>query len=209
MALGQVNKKIIIQNFGLQNLGINKYTPGVQLANGKAFLPPFGVKPTVKQGQQDEPLYRSGFLGTPVWSNLVIEAQSYTDPVTGAVVEVPQFIFDTVLIVITRKHNIIRTPVQGLDGTIKEYIAKGDWDINIKGGIFGSVNRRPTDDISKLKQIEAANIALTVQSPFFKEFDINSIVIDSATFPQIAGGYAYQMFDINAISDVPVILQMK
>ena len=94
-------------------------------------------------------------LGTPYWTNLKVLPLSYTDPITQEFISVDEQEYITCLITITGSKNVIKTPIQGRNGTIKEYIAQNDYSINIKGGIFGANGVRPSDKInlsvSKLK----------------------------------------------------------
>src|ERR1035437_375891 len=71
-------------------------------------------------------------FGKPVWD--VIEFR-YTTPGESTIF----CVLPIALIEVTNTRNVVTTAVAGLDGTIKEYISDGDYIINIKAKIVGSV----------------------------------------------------------------------
>lgn len=176
------------------------------LPNKKTFNTIAGrIAPIIK----DAPLPALSPLGTPQWTNLVISGETFTDPVTQKIVVIPDYVIYTCLITLTGEKNIITTEVQGKNGTIKEYIAQKDWSINIKGGIFGKNGQRPKLDINILKRaLWNANISLRVKAPIFDEWDITNIVVQSINVPEQMGGYSYQLFEITALSDEDLILNL-
>lgn len=149
-------------------------------------------------------------LGTSIWTNLVITGESYTDPVTGSNIVIPDYTIYTCLIELSGDKNILKTPVQGRNGTVKDYIATNDWEINIKGGLFGLNGQRPKQDINTLKRaLWTANISLGVKAPIFDEWDITNMVVESIRVPETMGGYSFQLFEIKAVSDTNLILNLS
>lgn len=204
--------KLIIKSFGLGKVQTLIYEPGI------AKLGPSHNK-TLQQQQQDqilpayagrdEILYNSK-LGTPIFTNLVFPSFSYTDAndklvkVESSTGSLNALVLDTVLITVSQQKNIIKTPIQGRNGTVKEYISDGDYQINIKGVLTGSNGMHPYDEVHQLKQILNAPVAVKAVSRWLQNLDVDSIVVDSYSLPQMEGGMSYQAFEINAISDLPV-----
>lgn len=157
--------------------------------------------------QQDKPLYK-GELGNGVYSNLDISSGQWTDN-SGKVIQFDGITLDTVLFVVNQSKNIIKTAIQGRNGTVKEYIADGDYEIQISGIITGSNNLYPQDVVDQLKRILDAPVALRVNSYYLNALAISNIVVESYTIPQEPGGRSQQGFSINCVSDIAVILQIN
>lgn len=155
---------------------------------------------------EDQKLYDSK-LGTPVLTNLVIEAAQYTDE-NGTTRNFPRLTFDTVLMTVANSKEIVKSKMQGRRGTVKQYIALGDYDVTINGIITGSNGVYPKQDVSDLKNMLEANIALNVSSWWLQIWDVDQIVVEDYEIPQISGGYSYQPFSIRASSDQPIELEV-
>jgi hypothetical protein len=53
-----------------------------------------------------------------------------------------------------------------------------------------------------------ANIAISVVSWYLQNLDVSSIVVKDYEIAQEAGGYSFQNFSINALSDTPTEIQI-
>lgn len=208
-------KKIIIQAFGLQAVETGVYAGVINGIVGATKLQSYAktnnneYDGALPQKAVADPTIGTSQLGTPIWDNLVIKAGSYIDTVYGPV-NYEELRLDSILITIYQAHNVIITPIQGRDGEVIEYIGKMSFRINIKGGVFGTGNVRPVSDIANLKLTLQSNKSLIVKNcGFLSEWDISEFAILDKHLPQIAGGYNYQLFEINAIQDTPVILAQQ
>jgi len=152
----------------------------------------------------DKELYKSS-LGTPVLTDLTFEEGSYKvqDGRTFAFVKNVQA---TVLITLQQTKKIVKTEIQGRDGTVKEYIGMGDYAVTINGILTGNNGQFPIDQLQLLKAVLIAPIAINVTSRYLQLFDIYQIVVESFNIGQQEGGYSYQPFTINAVSDEAVKL---
>jgi Domain of unknown function (DUF6046) len=156
---------------------------------------------------RDAPL-RISELGTPVMSDLNIQQGGYTDE-SGVKREFIGLQEDTVLFTVSMSKNIITTSIMGRSGTVKEYISDGDYQINIQGILTGKNGVHPSAKKAQLKAVLDAPIALNINSRYLNDLGIYSIVVTGYEFPQVMGGYSQQVFSINAISDLPVILDLN
>lgn len=205
-------QKIIIQSFGLQAAEIGLYAGRIGALRARDALRG-GLNVNGYEGKTgtpplpDEPIGKS-ILGTPVFDNLVIKAGSYTDTVLG-VQKYFTMRLDSAIITISQQNNVVLTPIAGRDGEVIEYVSKMSNRINIKAGIFGTGNKRPSADIATMSIALNSNDVLQVQSGFLSEWNITELVILDKNIPQIPGGYNYQVFEFNAIENVPVILAQK
>lgn len=151
-------------------------------------------------------------LGTPVMGNLDIASGSYTYPATDGTDKTEPYdgiTIDTVLFDVNQDKNIIKTQVQGLKGSIKEYISQSDYVIKISGIITGKNGIYPHDEVQALRKILIAPVALKINSRYLTLMGIDRLVVEGYSFPQSIGSYSYQAFELNCLSDLPVPLTIN
>ena len=158
-----------------------------------------GVDPL---SRKDPALATLSQLGTPIWDRVKFDAVNYTLS-DGTQRTSPAMEFEAILISVVFPRNIVKTSIQGRDGEVKEYIGEGDAQITFRGVICGSNGNYPTEEVGILKDIIKAPVAIPVISRYLQNLDIHSIVFEDRTLEQEEGGYSYQTFSLNAISDTP------
>ena len=156
-------------------------------------------------------------LGNKVFSNLEVQADEYE--LDGKRFQFQDLIFDTCLFVVTQTKNIVKTPIQGRSGTVKEFIGNGDYNISIKGVISGakdryplngnSVNNANVNSVNNLIVMGNAPIELSLNSWYLNMIGIYKIVIESFNLPQRDGSYSTQFFEIEAVSDTDFIVDLN
>lgn len=179
--------------------------------------------------EMDEPVGFSS-LGTPVFSDLTLLGCQYTNE-KGKVVRLENDRYrssktqsvkgnnsgigvgfymnlETVIMIVNNPIKVIKTEIQGRDGTVKEYIGKGDASITINAIITGPNGAYPREEVNRLKQWLDAPVSKEVVSWWLDNLGISNVVIEDYSFPQAQGGYSYQPVTINAISDAPVELKI-
>lgn len=109
------------------------------------------------------------------------------------------------VVAMTRTKQIVTTAVVGMAGTVKEYIADGDFDINIAVGLQGTqdgliADVYPEEALRQLRKFLEVDKPIQVQSAFFDLFEINRLVIKSYSLTQ-ATASNYQELSISALSD--------
>lgn len=180
------NPELIIKTFGLSALQTSIY-------KGK-------ITPTV----EDEPLktrFQNRTLSTPVFSDLHFDNITLNNGVEVTHI----YPIETVLFSIQQSKNIVKTPINGRNGTIKEYVGMGDYSINIKGVIAGTRGRYPVEAVDNLMEFLTYNQSIKIYSKHLNErFNIDEIVILDFDLKQEEGRYSQQSFEINALSDYPV-----
>ena len=137
----------------------------------------------------------------PICFPVTIQGGKYRDE-EGREVTFDSIRLDTVLLTISQSKNIVTTQIQGRNGTVKEYIGMGDYNISIQGIITGTNGVYPIDAVSNLKKILVASVPLAVNSWYLQNLDIDSVVVNDFTLNQVAGGYSYQPFVITCLSDL-------
>lgn len=144
---------------------------------------------------------------TDVYSNIVFQSFEYLDEDEIAV-DVFGLRIDLVLMDIQMSKNIVKTVLQGRNGTVKEYISDGDFSVTINGKLYGpGANAYPYDDVNALLSIINAPVAIPVEGDYLKQFNISSLVVESYNMPQEEGIRNYQSFTLNCVSDKELILE--
>lgn len=148
-------------------------------------------------------------LGNPIYSNLIlntidpyVDFLGKTQPGTSS-----NIVLETVLITIEQPIRIVKTEIQGRDGSVKEYIGQDDAKITINGMLTGSNGGYPSATVANLKKWLDAPVSKGVTAWWLNDLGISQIVVESYSLPQMEGGISYQMFSISAISDVPIELK--
>jgi hypothetical protein len=185
----------------LRKMGVPTTTPIVKNDNPYEGRIPVGVDP-------DPAMYMST-LGTPVVADIVFQGGAYTDDETGRVVTFAEVTLATVLVTVSQPKRIIRTEIQGRDGSVKEYIGMDDFQVSVNGIITGTNGTFPFQEVAALHKILRAPITIPVVSAYLQLFDIFNLVISDYAFDQEPGGYSKQNFTINSISDKPVELLIQ
>jgi hypothetical protein len=226
---------VIPKDEGLRLLTEGGFYAGVKIINAKAMAPradnnPYQNQPDTKLDYtKDSPIGISS-LGTPIYSDLTLLGCTYTDNLTGNKVTLPNDRYrqggnsnsqsgsaqkggfymnlETIIITIDQPIRIIKTEIQGRDGTVKEYIGKSDAVITINGSINGKNGVYPKDEVARLKAWLDAPVSKGIVAWWLDNVGISNLVVDAYSFPQEEGGYSYQKFAINCSSDAPVELRI-
>lgn len=116
-----------------------------------------------------------------------------------------RLVMNDAVVVINRQREIVMTSIVGMDGTVKEYINEGDYQINILVGILAAENgvisdSYPEDGIRQLRAFLEEKSAIKVYSKFLDLFGIDRIVIKGFDVVQ-ATESNYQQINLTAVSD--------
>lgn len=156
---------------------------------------------------------QQSYLNTNVFSNLIFEPDPSTGQ-TGTFTDIDGvdqtfsgLRIDTVLFQVAQSKNIVKTAVQGFNGTVKEYTSDGDFEINVAGSIVGeNPNEYPETDVQTLIKLLSIPEPLEITSEFLGFFGITTVVVESFAFQQNAGFRNVQPFTIRMLSDRPIEL---
>jgi hypothetical protein len=201
LAQSPPNPYLLIRSLGLDSRKVYLYRAGQgDDLPGSAIA----FDPNSDQFFDTDDRFKAGYstFGTPIISNCVISAPGHRNPSTGASISPSSIVLDVVLHEVTQERNIVTTPVNGRDGTVKEYISDGDYAISLKGKIVGLGYLYPLVAVQNLLKVCRAKIAVDVESPYLREvFGITRMVIASDRLWQEEGVEGEQMFEIMALSE--------
>ena len=128
--------------------------------------------------------------------------------------------FEECIITINQEKNIVATPMEGRDGTIKEYISDGDYSISVEAAVCSYIiNQKdeadqqashayPKEQIEKAIRFLKIKDALEVQSDFLTLYLIKNVVVKSYAMVQETHSNR-QAFTIQMLSDTPYEIKIK
>lgn len=210
--------------------------PIIQKNNEKTLIKGFGL-PLVQRAlitantlsiKTDAP-DKISYFGTPIYGSLFIQKPEYSsfeyNPFSKVYQQSPivlasnstiagneGLLLDNVIIDVTQNKQIVTTEISGFNsGTVKEYINKGDYAINIRG-FFATKNpdEAPLVDSSILTSYCSAPVTLSITNTFLNRiFNVNNIVITNLSMSQQVGIRNVQYFEISALSDNPFDLKQQ
>lgn len=150
-----------------------------------------------------DPEQKKSYLGTPIYSNLIFNADSETP-------ENQSIIIDTVLMAMVQNKIVVKTMVSGRPGTVKEYISLGDYEIEIAGVIVSEqANVFPRDQVIALENLLKLGKEIAVSSNFLQLFSIHSIVVERYRIEEKLGTRNEVPFSIFATSDAPFEIKIN
>lgn len=182
----------------------------IEFLLGNARL--LAVKPKVYQGGEElEPSSNTynlesaaidysdaptSYLGTPIIAPVTIKSKD----------ESISLMLDIALFQINMQKQIVTTALQGVSGTVKEYISDGDYVISITGVLTNPTGSYPTEQMQVLHQLLLLPEALIVESSLLQLLGIYNIVVQSYSFEDRAGFENLQDFQLECLSDNPIEL---
>lgn len=134
------------------------------------------------------------FLGLPVFADVRFPASA----------DNPLIVLQTVLVEVAMQKTIVKTAVQGRRGTVKEYVSDGDYEVRLRGALVSAGSSAfPHGDMKDLQELLARRTSVEVVSDYLRLFGIYNLVITGYRFPQSEGMQNTQLFEIEAVSDLP------
>lgn len=190
--------QIVLSNFGLSNVKPIFYRAGL------GETPPAGAanEYPVQVGKDVGNMTGEGWDAAPKsWMGLPVFAD-VRFPMPG---NRPDINLQTVLVEVSQRKQIVTTAVQGRNGTVKEYIADGDYEVRIRGAIVtgAGADNYPYQDVRDLHELLSRSEAVEVVADYLRLFNIYSLVVTGYSFPQTEGLQNTQLFEIEAVSDLP------
>ncbi len=195
---------------------IQVFTPNAeQLARGTAvhLAFRFGMQ-TAKPFKISEQV---GDAGNPTFSELKdLEGRNWLTSLAIAFGD-KKIELDECIISVVQEKNIVTTALQGRNGTIKEYISDGDYQISIIAAVSNYKEKDnehqasfeyPEDKVRQLVELLQLPETLTMQSDFLEVFGIKSAVVTGFSLEQETHSNR-QSFQIQMLSDLPYEIRLK
>ena len=115
-----------------------------------------------------------------------------------------EYLLPNTMMSIMSKKNIVTTTLVNRDGTVKEEISMGDWEINIKGVLVGKGSRYPEEEKQKMVDWYKEKKTFNIQNArtAICLADCEKVVITELRFPEIRGFENTQPYELKLLSDV-------
>jgi len=193
--------------FGLTGVGI--YFPRTGVPDTTKVK--YGSIPTIDVKDSNQAL---SLLGTPVIDQVYVKPINYTildRNNNKKLINFPGYQFpDATLIEVNLPKIIKKTPVNGNEGTVKEYIGIDDYRITIRSVIVNpDEDYTPEKEINNLMQMFKVNTSLQVVNPFLNLLDVDEMVVENLDFPAVEGFPNVQAFVLECVSDRPYELKIR
>jgi hypothetical protein len=150
------------------------------------------------------------FLGAPIYEQIVLRVPA---TFTNGKLQAEEFVYKFPgwpLFDISAAWLIVKENVQGGSGSVKEFISQDDFSITIRGFLINEdSDSYPDLLLFSLWKVINAKKSLAIYSHVFNLLGIFNIIIQDAKFPAVEGYPNMQPFELNCISDAPVILEIK
>jgi len=171
------------------------------------FLALRAFKPLHQNGD-DVNLTGTDYFGVPTLTSLALQYKDKKMELLECIITVNQ------------EKNIITTPMQGRDGTIKEYISDGDYSISVDAAVcnyvvnqndtvdFEQSHAYPLEKLDELISFLKIKDTLAVQSDFLTLFGVKNIVVKNYGMVQETHANR-QSFQIQMLSDTPFEIKIK
>lgn len=183
---------------------------------------PFFVTTPIRMGEQQnnigynastkdvEHYYRYSWMGTPVEDPITILGGAYDvfdlrgelNPETFSNFELPY----ATLIDFSRAKDIIKTPISGNEGTVKELYAFGDWSIRIRGLCLTDGKRKSfataREQKEHLLKLEQVADGIGVMGQPFAEKGIFNIIMEDINIQMMEGQPNVFKYEMSCVSDL-------
>lgn len=203
---------------------VSSFVKPLTFALGQTGMPGVPVEPPLGDGDYSQATL-AGYYdpiqyynGKSVWATVSLESEPYQDQKYNertkqyetATIPGQKLDLGTVLVDIQMTKIIVTTPINGRNGTVKEYYSDGDYLVSLRGALVNlNGTNYPYNEFRLLNELLKAKVSLKVTSEFLSLFPIYNLAVTDYTFPQEEGLTNTQLFQINGLSDIPLELNSK
>jgi hypothetical protein len=115
------------------------------------------------------------------------------------------------IVEISLTKNIIKTPIDGNNGTFKELYSNGDYMITLKGLAINDAepDNYPEEIVRKLRSIVEKNQSVSITNDLLTFFGVDLVAIESASFGVLEGFPGVQPYEFHFSSDKEFDIELK
>lgn len=167
--------------------------PYTALEAGSTVVAASAYTPMLVGGTDAE---RTGLLGTPI--HLPCELGGMMLP-------------NEPMIDIAGEKLIVKTPIDGNDGTFKELYSNGDLQVTIRGICVdqGDPDSYPEDQVRRLRNVINQKQHVRVVNRLTALFGVEYLAIESWSFPAVPGELGMQGYELRCSSDRQFALNLR
>lgn len=108
---------------------------------------------------------------------------------------------------------VVKTPIQGRRGTVKEYISQGDYGVVIRAILATDLHAAdrfayPLPQVQKLRALCELGVALPVSGFLLDTYGIKNLVVENVRYEALPGFVNLQAYELQCVSDEPIELTL-
>ncbi len=151
----------------------------------------------------------TGLLGLPVFMQVNFHAAK--NPATSGFAN--GLVLLDPIVTVGQAMNVVRTPITGRRGTVKEYIGQDDYAVTIRAILATDPHAEnrfayPLPEVKRLRALVELGVALPVSGFLLDTYDISSLVVLNVRYESLPGFTNLQAYEIDCLSDEPVELTL-
>jgi hypothetical protein len=195
----------------ITQVSISKQETLVKAAKRKSVVTEVGTLPPFDTPDKaDEPYLGIIADGMPVYGSIILgdvpageKAITWVDN-NGANAKLPRIPIAVAIVQATPSKNIVKTNINGRDGSIKEYTGLNDVNITIDCTIHYPINQSREDILRQIDLFYQCPYAVPVTNQRLNALGVTHIVIENMNYNQRPGEYSSLFFTIQASQDIPI-----
>ncbi|HSW64983.1 MAG TPA: DUF6046 domain-containing protein [Dissulfurispiraceae bacterium] len=184
----------------LRAAGIRGYLPLASAAINRALRAESEPEYSAAMHEAAEQVFGESpwFEGLPMWMPLELSHGEAGNPL----------LLDSALTAVSNERRVILTHLQGLDGSVKEFIANGDYIIKVRGLLARKGFGWPEEEVVRLKQMLRFKAPLAVTHQQLNALDIFELVILDWSLPH-SPHMNVAAYEFTAVSNEPIELKQN
>lgn len=202
--------RILIKSAGFAALKTQLFTVNPTLTDNSEFR---NLSPMYNGVTYDDDYANGKLVGpfnVPIFDLVTFKGFDFTDP-SGNNWVLDHLEILTCLVEVKQDRHIVKTPIQGRNGTIKEYISDDDYYITINGLLSSNYQDIfPQEEMNSLMQFCQVPSSFEITSPLLNRyFNIHNVIVNNYNFNQVEGDRSNISFQLDLISDPSYEIKLK
>lgn len=192
--------KELLTTIGINYTKFGKYIP----QNPVEWAERYDFVENYLNGNRDPSYLKAKLTGLPILNRYGI--LEYTDAESNQT----EILLETLVITLSRTKNITTTNIQGVDGTVKEFINLGDYVVNITGSFIGrDAWHYDEDSITDFVSLMNIKDSITINNQYLNElYNISSIAVTNfevVQSPELSNIVFYKIDALSNFDDNQII----
>jgi hypothetical protein len=146
---------------------------------------------------------KTSLLGTPIFLPCTLKFEDENDPLELELQGEPMIVF-------RMNKTIIKTAIDGKQGTFKELYSQDDYGITLRGFLFNNeANEYPEQAVRDFRTILEKQKHIKIINALARIFGVTYIAVENAEVTCVEGAQNYVAYQINALSDQLFDIKLK
>lgn len=169
-----------------------------------------GIEPYYDTDTELNGVAMIGALGHQIFMPFKFESTPYQRLINGVVQNfvTPDLFIPIMIIEASQPQLREDTPVEGKDGTVKEFASLSDYRVSLKGMLVGDDGLFPADQMKQLVKVRAASVGVDVACDLLEYINVFNLVLGEIKWVAMPGYENVQAFEIDCLSDDTTLLKL-